>query len=57
MTKEQAHQHRCGAIPIDPSKEQQCTEPFHWDDGVPYCDICGYYRASKHYLIEQIREG
>lgn len=21
-----------------------CTQPFNWDDGVPYCDTCGLYR-------------
>lgn len=39
---------KCGAVPIDPEREAACAEPFHWDDGVPYCDTCGLYRNSKH---------
>lgn len=26
-----------------------CTQPFNWDDGVPYCDTCGLYRQSVHH--------
>lgn len=38
----------CNAVPIDPECEAACAEPFHWDDGVPYCNTCGLYRNSKH---------
>lgn len=37
---------RCSALPIDPERERRCQEPYHWDDGVPYCDTCGLFRAS-----------
>ncbi len=25
---------------------ERCTWPFHWDDGRPYCDECGFYRSD-----------
>lgn len=37
---------KCSAIPINVDLERQCQEPYHWDDGVPYCDTCGLFRAS-----------
>lgn len=30
--------------------EAACLESFHVDDGVPYCDTCGLFRASRHNL-------
>lgn len=38
---------KCDAIPIDEQREANCQEPYHFDDGVPYCDTCGLFRASK----------
>ncbi|HET8636737.1 MAG TPA: hypothetical protein VFL96_07800 [Acidobacteriaceae bacterium] len=38
----------CDEIPIEPEREKNCTEPYHWDDGVPYCDTCGLYRNTIH---------
>lgn len=38
----------CAAIPVDPGREAKCCEPYHWDDGVPYCDTCGLYRNTIH---------
>ncbi len=26
---------------------ETCTLPFSWDDGVPYCDRCGTFRANE----------
>lgn len=26
--------------------ERSCTQPWHMDDGVPYCDTCGMYRNT-----------
>lgn len=28
--------------------EKSCQEPWHMDDGVPYCDKCGIYRNAIH---------
>lgn len=39
-------QNRCSAIPIVAEREKNCREPYHWEDGVPYCDTCGLFRAS-----------
>lgn len=36
----------CSELPIVAERERQCTEPFHWDDGVPYCNTCGLFRAT-----------
>jgi hypothetical protein len=36
----------CAALPIVAEREQRCREPYHWDDGVPYCDTCGMYRNT-----------
>jgi hypothetical protein len=36
----------CAEIPIVAEREAQCREPWHWDDGVPYCDSCGLYRDT-----------
>lgn len=30
------------------SNDEICTEPFSWDDGVPYCDTCGMYRSNEN---------
>ena len=30
-----------------PETERNCPQPWHWDDGVPYCDVCGVFRQSK----------
>ena len=40
----------CNSAPFDSSLEASCTQPFNIDDGVPYCDVCGMYRSSKHKL-------
>jgi hypothetical protein len=36
----------CAEIPIDPARERDCRAPWYWDDGVPYCEICGLFRAT-----------
>ena len=36
----------CGDIPVNASLEANCREPWHWDEGVPYCDTCGLFRDS-----------
>lgn len=36
----------CSALPIVAAREAACREPYHWDDGVPYCDKCGLFRSS-----------
>ena len=36
----------CSEIPIVPEREAACQEPWHIDDGVPYCDTCGLFRDS-----------
>jgi hypothetical protein len=28
--------------------EKNCTQQWTMDDGVPYCDTCGYYRNTVH---------
>ncbi|MDR3533983.1 MAG: hypothetical protein P4L90_25885 [Rhodopila sp.] len=28
--------------------EKTCTQPWHMDDGVPYCTTCGLYRNLIH---------
>src|SRR5581483_4011630 len=28
--------------------EARCQEPYHWDDGIPYCDTCGMFRWSHN---------
>jgi hypothetical protein len=38
--------HQCNEIPIVAERERFCQEPFHWDDGVPYCNTCGLFRAT-----------
>lgn len=40
--------------PCDRWNEKRCTEPYTWDDGVPYCDSCGLYRWSVH-MQEQVK--
>lgn len=30
-----------------PPYGENCTEPFNWDDGVPYCDTCGRFRSNE----------
>ena len=37
---------RCAAVPIVAEREANCREPWHWDDGVPYCDTCGMFRDT-----------
>lgn len=27
-------------------QERLCSAPWHMDEGIPYCDTCGRYRAS-----------
>jgi hypothetical protein len=46
----------CAEIPIVAEREKQCREPYHWDDGVPYCDTCGLYRDTIA-LQESTRRG
>lgn len=29
--------------------EKICQQPHHWDDGIPYCDVCGLYRQAVHH--------
>src|SRR6185295_12913628 len=33
----------------------KCTEPFSWDDGVPYCDTCGIFRNKVAHDDHQAR--
>jgi len=35
-------------LPCNENAERSCRETFNWDDGVPYCDKCGLFRASHH---------
>lgn len=37
---------KCSDIPIVAEREASCREPWHWDDGVPYCDTCGLFRDT-----------
>lgn len=38
---------RCAGISKDCiSLGESCSEPFNWDDGVPYCDFCGMFRSD-----------
>lgn len=37
---------RCAALPIVPEREEQCGEPYQWEEGAPYCDTCGLFRDS-----------
>lgn len=37
---------KCSDIPIVEEREKGCHEPWHWDDGIPYCDVCGMFRAT-----------
>jgi hypothetical protein len=32
--------------PCNDRTEPSCRASWHWDDGVPYCDECGYFRNS-----------
>jgi len=48
LIKAESDKPDCGKLPIVAGREEACTEPFHWDDGVPYCDTCGLYRSNKH---------
>ena len=36
----------CAAVPVVAEREANCREPWHWDDGVPYCDTCGLFRDT-----------
>ena len=37
----------CSAIPIVAEcREAACREPYHLNDGIPYCDHCGLYRDT-----------
>ena len=35
--------------------EKRCTQPFHWDDGVPYCNTCGFFRATVAHEVSERR--
>lgn len=43
----------CSAIPIVAAREAACLEPYHLNDGIPYCDHCGLYRDT---IAKQLAE-